>query len=223
MYAKLILRHPPASSDILRQPPTPPSTSEMAKVEGSEPAFIESAVKLFKTPGFLQPLTAFVASISITNIVGAFIDELMVRGGITDQLNIDLAGAGFEIAILVGGIVIGGYVDRTKEYKRTTMITLALTFFLLIPLGLTEHAIGREPILLLVALFGLGISAGPIQPVNAELAVEVSYPCDETAVESTQQIFGNLVSALLVPGEGRGGEGRGTLWRGNERALRLNK
>ena len=64
---------------------------------------------------------------------------------------------------------------------------------------MTEHDIGTSPVLLLISLFGLGIAAGPIQPVNAELAVEVSYPCDETAVESTQQIFGNLASALLVP------------------------
>jgi hypothetical protein len=43
------------------------------------------------------------------------------------------------------------------------------------------------------------MSAGPIQPINAELAVDVTYPGDETAVESVQQIGGNLVSALLIP------------------------
>ena len=67
------------------------------------------------------------------------------------------------------------------------------------PLGLTDHALGKEPALLIAALLGLGISAGPIQPINAELAVDVTYPGDETAVESVQQIGGNLVSALLVP------------------------
>jgi hypothetical protein len=71
--------------------------------------------------------------------------------------------------------------------------------FLLVPLGLTEHALGKEPILLVLALLGLGMTAGPIQPINAELAVDVTYPSDETAVESVQQIGGNLVSALLVP------------------------
>jgi hypothetical protein len=38
-----------------------------------------------------------------------------------------------------------------------------------------------------------------MQPINAELAVEVSYPSDENAVEATQQLCGNLFSALLVP------------------------
>lgn len=64
---------------------------------------------------------------------------------------------------------------------------------------MTDHALGQEPALMVLALLGLGLTAGPIQPINAELAVDVTYPSDETAVESVQQIGGNLVSALLVP------------------------
>ena len=131
--------------------------------------------------------------------MGAFVDEVMTRGGVTDRLSIDLAGAGFEAAILIGGIILGGYVDRTKEYKKVTLACLATTAFMCIPLGLTDHSLGNEPLLLIAALLGLGVSAGPIQPINAELAVDVTYPGDETAVESVQQIGGNLVSALLVP------------------------
>lgn len=164
-----------------------------------EPPFIESVKKFFATPGFIRPLSAFIMSISITNIVGAFIDEVLERGGVTEQLSIDLAGAGFELAILVGGIIIGGYVDKTKEYKSVTLACILASMFLLLPLGLTDHAIGQEPALMVLALLGLGMTAGPIQPINAELAVDVTYPSDETAVESVQQIGGNLVSALLVP------------------------
>jgi MFS family permease len=183
------------------EPAIPPSSSELEKrIKGEqEPPFIESVKKFFATPGFSRPLAAFIMSISITNIVGAFIDEVMERGGITSQLNIDLAGAGFEFGILFGGIIIGGYVDKTKKYKSVTMACIVASILLLIPLGLTEHAIGQEPVLLVLALLGLGMSAGPIQPINAELAVDVTYPSDETAVESVQQIGGNLMSALLVP------------------------
>lgn len=182
-------------------PPTPPSSSELEKLKRNErePPFLESVQTFFATPGFTRPLAAFVCSITITNVVGAFIDDVMKRGGIMEQFQIDLAGAGFEIAILLGGIVIGGYVDRTKEYKMVTMACIASTAALLIPLGLTEHRIGNEPILLILALLGLGMAAGPVQPINAELAVDVTYPGDETAVESVQQIGGNLISALLVP------------------------
>lgn len=123
----------------------------------------------------------------------------MNRGGVTGQFQVDLAGAGFELAIVAGGIILGGYVDKTKEYKRVTMACLLCTALLVLPLGLTDHALGREPLLVILALLGLGMAAGPVQPINAELAVDVTYPGDETAVESVQQIGGNLISALLIP------------------------
>ena len=138
----------------------------------------------------------------------------MERGGVTGQFQIDLAGAGFELAIVAGGIILGGYVDKTKEYKKVTMYCLAATALLILPLGLTDHYLGREPLLLVLALLGLGIAAGPIQPINAELAVEVTYPGDETAVESVQQIGGNLVSALLIPIAEAASENDYTLLRG---------
>jgi FLVCR family feline leukemia virus subgroup C receptor-related protein len=183
------------------RPPTPPSKSEIEKLMRGEkePPFLESVKKLFSTKGFSIPLAAFICSISITNIVGTFIDEVMERGGVTHQLGIDLAGAGFELSILLGGILIGGYVDKTKQYKPVTLACLLATMFFVIPLGLTDHMLGGEPVLLVAALFGLGLACGPIQPINAELAVDVTYPSDETAVESVQQVGGNLVSALMLP------------------------
>ena len=138
----------------------------------------------------------------------------MERGGVTGQFQIDLAGAGFELAIVAGGIILGGYVDKTKEYKKVTMFCLAATALLVLPLGLTDHYLGREPLLLVLALLGLGMAAGPVQPINAELAVDVTYPGDETAVESVQQIGGNLVSALLIPIAEAASESDYTLLRG---------
>lgn len=198
------------------EPPYPPSSSELEKlIRGEdEPPFLESVQKFFATKGFSRALAAFICSISITNVVGTFIDDVMERGGVTGQFQIDLAGAGFELAIVAGGIILGGYVDKTKEYKKVTMFCLAATALLVLPLGLTDHYLGREPLLLVLALLGLGIAAGPVQPINAELAVEVTYPGDETAVESVQQIGGNLVSALLIPLAEAASENDYTLLRG---------
>jgi MFS family permease len=183
------------------EPPVPPSRSELEKklLKEKKPPFLTSVQRLLSTKGFTMPLAAGVCSISMTDIVGTFIDDIMLRGGMVEQLQIDLAGAAFEIAFLLGGIIIGGYVDKTKEYKRTTLICLAVAALTVLPLGWTDHALGPSPVLVTAALLGLGLSAGPIQPINAELAVDVAYPSDETAVESVQIIFGNTASALLIP------------------------
>jgi FLVCR family feline leukemia virus subgroup C receptor-related protein len=70
----------------------------------------------------------------------------------------------------------------------------------LLALGLSEgNILNFSEASVLSLLLLLGAAAGPVQPIAAELAVEVSYPCDENAVEATQQLCGNFFSALLVP------------------------
>mmetsp|Transcript_25875 Transcript_25875/g.59563 ORF Transcript_25875/g.59563 Transcript_25875/m.59563 type:complete len:410 (-) Transcript_25875:1107-2336(-) len=183
------------------QPPTPPSFSEFQKLQHAhqEPPFVRSARQFVSTPGFLRALAAFICSITITNVVGALIEPILHRGGVTETWHVSLAGAAFELAIVIGGIVLGGYVDRTKRYKFVTLLCLGLSMILVVPLGWTEHEWGKEPKLMVAALILLGFFTGPIQPINAELAVDVTYPGDETAVESVQQIGGNLISALFMP------------------------
>jgi len=189
-------------------PPVPPSASEIEKLykgqhQHQEPPFRVSVRSFFATAGFTRPLVAFICSIAITNVVGAFIDEVMERGGVTDRRAVAWAGAGFECAIVLGGIILGQYVDRTKEYKKVTLACIALSMIFILPLGLTEHQFGQEPVILIISLFVLGFFVGPVQPINAELAVDVTFPGDETAVESVQQFGGNFCSALLVPVAGR--------------------
>ncbi|EJK73489.1 hypothetical protein THAOC_04883 [Thalassiosira oceanica] len=173
-------------------PPIPPSASEFEKLAKSrshaEPPFRVSLRNFLATPGFLRPLLAFVCSIAITNVVGAFIDEVMGRGGITDRKYVAWSGAGFEMAI---------------QYKNVTLWCLLASLVCLLPLGLTDHQLGKEPVLLVVSLLLLGFFVGPVQPINAELAVDVTYPGDETAVESIQQFGGNFCSAIFVPVAGR--------------------
>lgn len=181
------------------RPPTPPSASELEKAskEGGEPSisFPEQAIQFLQTPGFVPPLAAFVTSIAVTNVVGAFLEQKLSRAGIEDQGSIDLAGAGFEIAIVIGGIVLGGVVDRNKEYKSVTLACIAATLVAVLLLGISD----LPRVAVVVALLAIGAFVGPVQPINAELAVEVTYPADENAIEAIQQLCGNLASALLVP------------------------
>jgi len=182
-------------------PPTPPSASANEKANRAlataeeAPPFFETAGQLLRTPGFIPPLTAFVTSIAVTNVIGAFMERKLERVGIEDQGTIDLAGAGFELAIVIGGIVLGSVVDKNKEYKNVTLGCLIATLVMVIFFGQ-----GQAPhLVVLIALLGIGAFAGPVQPINAELAVEVTFPADENAIEAVQQLCGNLFSALLVP------------------------
>jgi len=113
---------------------------------------------------------------------------------------INATGIGFQLAIVFGGIVVGGYVDRTKRFKGVTLALIAISIGLLALLGVAEgYDFTMDHPVVIMSVLLLGASLGPIQPINAELGVEVTYPMDENAVEATQQLGGNLFSALLIP------------------------
>ena len=160
------------------RPPTPPSSSMAAKMleesKNPQPApnFVDESRKLLAVPGFTRALAAFVVSIGVSNVLSAFIEETLLSSGVTAQETIDFAGAGFQAAIVLGGIVLGGYVDRTKRYKLVTQSCLFASLLLVLPLGLSTAS---TPVVL-GTLIALGALIGPVQPINAELAVEVSYP-----------------------------------------------
>ena len=152
--------------------------------------------RLLKTPGFWQPTAAFVASIAISNNVSAFIGTTLSKAGIEDAFEVDEFGAAFQIAIMIGSIFLGGYVDRSKSYKPVSVALIIISILLLIPIG-AGSSIDHNIVLFSLVL--LGFTVGPVQPICAELAVEVSYPEDESGVVALQQVCGNLFSAILVP------------------------
>jgi hypothetical protein len=179
------------------RPPTPPTGSAAAHIlaedkrkkaiaaGGPDPwiTYPQTAWELLRTRGFAAPTLAFVGSIGVTNAVSAFTSETMHRAGFMRETVIDGLGAGFQVAVMVGGIVLGGYVDRSKEFKRVTLGCFAVTLAALGFLGIAEgYDLNLPQWAVVGGLLTLGAAAGPVQPINAELAVEVSYPSDENAV-----------------------------------------
>ncbi|KAJ8602288.1 hypothetical protein CTAYLR_007859 [Chrysophaeum taylorii] len=153
---------------------------------------------LFRTKGFSAPLAAFVASIAVTNVLSAFAGDYLDRAGA--RVSLATVGATFQVAIVLGGVVLGSVVDSTHAYKATTLACLGVAVFLLLVLGVACGYDAQLPAGVVVSvILALGAAVGPVQPINAELAVEVTHPFDENAVEAAQQLAGNLVSALLVP------------------------
>ena len=201
------------------KPPTPPSLSQVqqekerkrrceAEEAGDVDAlqemgedelelnFVALCKRLIKTPGFWQPTAAFVASIAISNNVSAFIGTTLGKAGVENAFEADEFGAAFQLAIMFGSIFLGGYVDRSKKYKPVSIALIIASIFLLMPIGAGEVI---PDAYVLFSLVFLGLTVGPVQPICAELAVEVSYPEDENGVVALQQVCGNLFSAILVP------------------------
>jgi len=181
-------------------PPTPPSFSAQGKLdmehEGSLWGWVADMVKLFKAPGFIHTVVSFTTSIAISNMISTFLASMLSPQG-HDQIYIGLVGAVFQVMIMAGSIVFGFAVDKYKSYWSVTLICFGLSCTFLFVLSV---ALNRElKSLTLMAVLAIGFFVGPIQPIAAETAVEITYPSDENTIVAVQQVFGNLFSSVLVP------------------------
>lgn len=102
------------------RPATPPSGSAAADLareeahaaavalgraeEGPWLSYPGTALGLFRTPGFLAPTAAFVASIGVTNAVSAFTSETLHRAGFRQEMAIDEIGAAFQVGVCALGL-----------------------------------------------------------------------------------------------------------------------
>eukprot|EP00638_Chattonella_subsalsa_P021854 CAMPEP_0117856090 /NCGR_PEP_ID=MMETSP0950-20121206/1039_1 /TAXON_ID=44440 /ORGANISM="Chattonella subsalsa, Strain CCMP2191" /LENGTH=372 /DNA_ID=CAMNT_0005705123 /DNA_START=200 /DNA_END=1321 /DNA_ORIENTATION=- len=182
------------------KPKTPPSFSAYGKMEQEYEAslwgWMDDMFALFKANGFVHTVVSFTASIAMSNMISTFLASMLSPQG-HDQVFIGLVGAIFQVMIMLGSLVVGFGVDKYKAYWSATLICFAFSCIFLFTLSV---ALNRElKAVTLVAVVSIGFFVGPIQPVAAETAVEITYPSDENTIVAVQQVFGNLFSALLVP------------------------
>ena len=82
------------------------------------PNFLVTAKQLLQTPAFLPPLAAFVASIGVSNVVSAFVEDELRASGFVSQETIDLAGAGFRTGCSTANHGLTNGLDVQQEANR---------------------------------------------------------------------------------------------------------
>ncbi|KAK3241630.1 hypothetical protein CYMTET_48619 [Cymbomonas tetramitiformis] len=181
-------------------PPEPPvpASQDTTKSEAQTPMdlFNESHA-MWSAPGFAMTVAAFCVSFTNTNVISSFLNALMHPAGYTNN-EIGFTGALFQVAIMVGSILLGTLVDETRMYKTATVWLLSATTVVLVLCTYLDFAmIGIAAVAALIML--LGIVDGPLMPISSEAAVEVTYPANENIIMALQMVTGNLVSFCLLP------------------------
>ncbi|KAK1935784.1 Solute carrier family 49 member A3 [Phytophthora citrophthora] len=150
----------------------------------------------FKCAGFWHTIVAFSVAECVINALTALLGKFL---GLTSfsKTQVGIIGAAFIVSSLVGGQIISVQVDKKRSHRMVTLVCLLLTaiatiLFRVVP-KVEVHAT-------LVTLMVLGAVLGPIQPIVLELGVECAYPTSEPTVAALQQLCGNFLSAIAVPG-----------------------
>ncbi|XP_045385264.1 solute carrier family 49 member A3 isoform X3 [Lemur catta] len=108
-----------------------------------------------------------------------------------------LCGALFIVFGILGALILGIYVDRTKCFTEATKISFCLTSLACVAFALVSQLQGQTfalaAICSLLGLFGFSVA-----PVAMELAVECSFPVGEGAAAGLVFVLGQVEGVIIM-------------------------
>ncbi|XP_066940693.1 solute carrier family 49 member A3-like isoform X3 [Macrobrachium rosenbergii] len=179
------------------KPPTPPSASaEEGNDQQTKASYLSQLKDAFTCVPYWLLLLALGCGVGLFSALATVTQQILCPLGYSDDFG-GLANATMILCGFVGSAVTGIMVDKTKQFTPITKLSYgaaAVMAIVMLELFLVPH----QPALIatFTGLFGFfGIGA---YPIGLELAVEATYPVDQTI--STAFIFmsGQLQGVVII-------------------------
>ncbi|XP_052591696.1 solute carrier family 49 member A3 isoform X6 [Peromyscus californicus insignis] len=174
-------------------PPTPPSAGAASSTSES---FFHGLKLLIQNKAYVILAICFGGGIGIFSSFSALLEQILCANGYSNEFS-GLCGALFIVFGILGALLLGLYVDRTKHFTEATKIGLCLTSMTFVAFALVSQLRGQTfalaAICSLLGLFGFSVA-----PVVMELAVECSFPVGEGASAGLIFVLGQAEGVLIM-------------------------
>ncbi|XP_048220124.1 solute carrier family 49 member A3 [Perognathus longimembris pacificus] len=174
-------------------PPTPPSAGA---ANSTSENFIQGLKLLVQNKAYVILAVCFGGGIGVFSSFSALLEQILCANGYSNEFS-GLCGALFIVFGILGALVLGLYVDRTKCFTEATKIGLCLTSMACVAFALVsrlqEQHVALAVICSLFGLFGFSVA-----PVAMELAVECSFPVGEGASAGLVFVLGQAEGTLIM-------------------------
>ncbi|XP_022096528.1 major facilitator superfamily domain-containing protein 7-like isoform X2 [Acanthaster planci] len=154
-------------------PPTPPSASA---AESSE-SFLQGLKKILNNRAYLLLLLVFGSGLGLFNCVSSLVEQILCSRGYDDSYS-SLVGALMIGGGMLGAIVTGVYVDKTKKFETTAKLCFTTAVLGLIAFC-TLSCFREVSVSIAVAGGVFGTAGFGAYPVIMELGVETTFPVAE--------------------------------------------
>jgi len=175
------------------KPASPPSKS----ADTEKYSYKQSLKSLFGNKNYLLFICSTGLFFGLYNVLATVLQPILKPFGYT-TVEAGNFGAVTIVAGLIGSIVVGVYVDKTKRYKKSTLLCSILSTIAAGGLvGLLPAGSG--------VLFGIvcgicGFFATPVFPLSFEFCAELSFPVAEAASGGLMVVMTQIVAAFGTVG-----------------------
>ncbi|XP_017310198.1 feline leukemia virus subgroup C receptor-related protein 1 [Ictalurus punctatus] len=183
---------------IRDRPILPPSQAQAVLPTGlaEDYSYKQSIINLFKSKPFILLLLSYGIMTGSFYSVSTLLNQMIITHYKGEELNAGRIGLTLVVAGMVGSILCGLWLDRTKTYKMTTLIVYILSF-----LGMLVFTFTLDLGHLLVVFFtagALGFFMTGYLPIGFEFAVEITYPESEGTSSGLLNAFAQLFGIIFT-------------------------
>ncbi|KAL2779946.1 solute carrier family 49 member A3 isoform 5, partial [Daubentonia madagascariensis] len=174
-------------------PPTPPSAGAASSTSEK---FLDGLKLLLRNKAYMLLAVCFGGGTGVFSSFVALLEQILCASGYSNEFS-GLCGALFIVFGILGALVLGIYVDRTKCFTEATKISFCLTSVACVAFALVSQLQGQT--LALAAICSLlGLFGFSVAPVAMELAVECSFPVGEGAAAGLVFVLGQVEGVLIM-------------------------
>ncbi|XP_045385262.1 solute carrier family 49 member A3 isoform X1 [Lemur catta] len=174
-------------------PPTPPSAGAASSTSEK---FLDGLKLLLRNKAYILLAVCFGGGTGIFSSLMALLEQIFCASGYSSEFS-GLCGALFIVFGILGALILGIYVDRTKCFTEATKISFCLTSLACVAFALVSQLQGQTfalaAICSLLGLFGFSVA-----PVAMELAVECSFPVGEGAAAGLVFVLGQVEGVIIM-------------------------
>ncbi|XP_064195581.1 heme transporter FLVCR2-like isoform X1 [Anguilla rostrata] len=177
--------------DIPEIPPTQAQVTARS-IPPEQYSYMASILRLLRNKPFLLLILTYGLNVGCFYAVGTLLNRMIIEIYEDEEVNAGRIGLTIVIAGMLGSLICGFWLDRTKTYKQTTFVIYFMSF-----LGMVVYAFTLD----LGHLWVVFITAGTLGffmtgylPLGFEFAVELTYPESEGTssglLNCSAQVFG---------------------------------
>nr|CAH7752324.1 unnamed protein product [Callosobruchus chinensis] len=210
----------PVSAAVLwcfpKEPPLPPSPAqaelrtrkENEEFKSSE--FFRSIKILLTNKGFMIHMCAYGINIAVFSAVGTFLSQFVLQYFEDADEDAGRMGSVMVIAGMVGMILFGIFLDKTHWYKEVTFFVYLFSSISVVCLMYSLH--WKSKMLTYISCAIVGMFTNAYMPVGFELAIELTFPSDESITTSILLTMTQVHGALFTVGVGYLNMWTGCFW-----------
>ncbi|XP_042244141.1 feline leukemia virus subgroup C receptor-related protein 2 isoform X1 [Thunnus albacares] len=180
---------------VFQERPEIPPTQAQAQARSIPPdeySYTASILRLLRNKPFMLLVVSYGLNVGCFYAVSTLLNRMIIEHYPGEEVNAGRIGLTIVIAGMVGSLICGIWLDKTKTYKQTTLIVYILSLVAMLVYAFTLNQGHLWVVFLTAGLLGLFMTG--YLPLGFEFAVELTYPESEGTssglLNCSAQIFG---------------------------------